>query len=437
LIVIAPIGGSSFDASGCSDVNDLGLVVGRNSINGVLTHFEWTASGGFRTPTHLPPFLAERRVNNRGDSVSGGTPHLVMADGALVPIPDPLGGVSTGQTDLNDALRVIGHGVPTGTSSGVFTWTASSGSTTVAIPAARFLNRINAHGRAVGHRLINGTDRKAFMVDLPTQAWIDLHSMLPGVGRSEALDINDHDVVVGYGPSGGSAGAFVWSATTGFVFLPGLAGGSTLDVGPRAIDNRGRVVGTARTGAGDYHAFLWDPAHGMLDLDALVGGGSFRLVEALDLSETGVIIGRGFYGGAWGPDRGFILNEPVGVKYCAATQNSAGCAAAISAVGSASLSANRLTLSASCLPASSFLFFHGPTQTQLPFANGFVCVSGGLTRIPPLGVSIGGLAQATVDLQAVGITAVGQRNFQCWFRDPSAGGANTNTSDALAITFVP
>ena len=35
------------------------------------------------------------------------------------------------------------------------------------------------------------------------------------------------------------------------------------------------------------------------------------------------------------------------------------------------------------------------------------------------------------------IAVTGTRNFQCWFRDPAAGGAAYNTSDGLEVVFVP
>lgn len=313
-MLIEPDGGGLFAASGCSDVSDLGLVVGRNWVEGELVHFEWTVGGGFTYPTHLPPG-GDRRVNNQGDSVfsSGSsiypsTADLVLADGTHVPIPEPLGGPSFGgKADLNDGLLVIGNGVSTGTTSGVFSWSPTTGSQGVLIFAARELRRVNASGLAVGNRLFNNTDTQAFVVDLPSQEWVDLHALLPALGGSEAFDVNDHGAVVGTGPDGQSLSAWVWTAATGFTFLPGLEGGPTQYVRPRAIDNRGRVVGSALTGAGDYHAFLWDPETGMTDLDALAGLAGFLMVEALDISETGVIIGRGFHGTAWGPDRGFIL----------------------------------------------------------------------------------------------------------------------------------
>ena len=147
-----------------------------------------------------------------------------------------------------------------------------------------------------------------------------------------------------------------------------------------------------------------------------------------------------FAGGSSGfgmPHAVVDVYEPVGLNYCLASPSSTGCAASIAATGSAGLAANDLVLSATCVPDQVFLFLHGATQLQLPFGDGFRCVGGGVLRISPAGLASGGLALRAVDLPAAGITSPGVRHFQCWFRDPAAGGAGFNTSDALTVELVP
>jgi hypothetical protein len=131
------------------------------------------------------------------------------------------------------------------------------------------------------------------------------------------------------------------------------------------------------------------------------------------------------------------IYEPIGLNYCLASANSTGFAGSISALGSRSLSASDLLLSVVGVPDQPFLFFHGGSQNQLPMGNGYLCVTGGLTRILPVGFGSGGLATAIVNLPTVGIVAPGVRNFQCWFRDPAAGGSGFNTSDAISVNFTP
>jgi hypothetical protein len=131
------------------------------------------------------------------------------------------------------------------------------------------------------------------------------------------------------------------------------------------------------------------------------------------------------------------IYEPLGTNYCVAGTNSTGCAASISGIGSVSLASNFLVLTTNCVPSNVFIYFFAPNQQQLPFGNGNLCVGGTITRILPPAFASGGVAQTFIDLASVGITTPGARNFQCWFRDPAAGGAQFDTSDAIAISFVP
>jgi hypothetical protein len=131
---------------------------------------------------------------------------------------------------------------------------------------------------------------------------------------------------------------------------------------------------------------------------------------------------------------------------CIATANSTGDAAEIGYAGSPSVAANDLTLLASQLPPGQFgIFYYGAAETQVSFGNGFRCVAPGgvgLFRFPPMSTGTTGTATYALDNtsppQASGqITAYSTWHFQFWFRDPLAGGANFNLSDALEITFCP
>lgn len=146
-----------------------------------------------------------------------------------------------------------------------------------------------------------------------------------------------------------------------------------------------------------------------------------------------------FAGGATASGASAVVDvyQPLGVVYCSAAPNSTGARVGISASGSASLAANDLVLNAYGVPNTPFLFFHGSTRVQTPFGNGYLCAGGGVRRIPPAATAVGGLAQLQVDLNAAQITTPGVHNFQCWYRDPGATGATTNTSDAIEITILP
>jgi hypothetical protein len=131
--------------------------------------------------------------------------------------------------------------------------------------------------------------------------------------------------------------------------------------------------------------------------------------------------------------------------YCTSTVNSSGNAATIACVGSLSVTANDMRLVAhGCPPGTRGLFFFGMQASQTPFANGWLCVSPiepGLIRVAPVMIRPTGSGQAVLDMTRLppyGTIAAGQtRYFQLWFRDLAGGGAGSNTSDALAITFCP
>ena len=136
----------------------------------------------------------------------------------------------------------------------------------------------------------------------------------------------------------------------------------------------------------------------------------------------------------------------VGSPYCVALPNSTGSIASISATGSNCVLLENLTLHASPLPPNQFgVFFYGVDQTQVPFGNGVLCVAGGaggIARLPIEQAGTFGEMEHLVDYSdppnaANEITAGSSFNFQAWYRDPAAGGAFFNLSDALAITFRP
>jgi hypothetical protein len=146
----------------------------------------------------------------------------------------------------------------------------------------------------------------------------------------------------------------------------------------------------------------------------------------------GVGAGAGVGGGAiWI----LTFERPVGSAYCAATANETGAPAAISASGSTSLAHGNLTLRAAPVPDRPYVFFHGANTAQVPFGNGFLCTTGGITRLGPPRLAAGNLAERTLTLPGDGLLAPGTRHFQCWYRD--AAGAGFNSSNALTVDLAP
>ncbi|MFT4541367.1 MAG: hypothetical protein ACI841_004586 [Planctomycetota bacterium] len=126
-------------------------------------------------------------------------------------------------------------------------------------------------------------------------------------------------------------------------------------------------------------------------------------------------------------------------SYCLSVPNSTSSIAQIAASGTSSVSRNDFMLSANPVPNQLGIFFYGPNQMQAVFGNGFRCVSGRLVRLPVVMGQTNSMTYAT-DWTAPpsiwGTVDAGETwNFQLWFQDPNAGGAQHNLTDALEVTF--
>ena len=132
--------------------------------------------------------------------------------------------------------------------------------------------------------------------------------------------------------------------------------------------------------------------------------------------------------------------EGVGFGYCSSSANSTGQPSSLSASGSYSLADQDLTLSASNAPvAQPALFYFGPSAIALPFGDGTRCVGGNTLRLNPIVTAAAGRFTKVVDFGAHGaqLAALAPAYFQCWYRDPAAGGAGFNLSNGLELHFLP
>jgi hypothetical protein len=139
--------------------------------------------------------------------------------------------------------------------------------------------------------------------------------------------------------------------------------------------------------------------------------------------------------------------SPCGAtSYCVAAPNSVGPGALIGSSGSTCTALNDFTLTCSGLPPNSNgLWFYGANAGQIPFGNGFRCVTGTVFRLgPPQTVSAQGSVSRFVDLNvppasggASAITPGSTWRFQFWYRNPAGGGAGYNLSNGLAAVFCP
>ena len=144
--------------------------------------------------------------------------------------------------------------------------------------------------------------------------------------------------------------------------------------------------------------------------------------------------------------------EPVncggpGMNFCPLTPNSAGPGASIGFLGSPSIAANDLILTAEDLPSNQIgLFYYGPNQIQVPFGAGNRCIGGTVSRLnPPVPTDLFGNAFRPVDYNHIGISggpnpivSMSTFNFQFWYRDPAAMTASGfNLTNGLELTFEP
>ncbi len=133
---------------------------------------------------------------------------------------------------------------------------------------------------------------------------------------------------------------------------------------------------------------------------------------------------------------------PVGASYCTANTNSTGVAAALTAVGSASLADDDFHLLVSGAPGGKAgLFLFGPNQGFVPLfsgSSGNLCLSLPIGRFPLTGTCELGSAHQRLDLPSLPQNILMQPgstwNFQMWFRDNDPG-PTSNTTDGLSMTF--
>jgi hypothetical protein len=141
---------------------------------------------------------------------------------------------------------------------------------------------------------------------------------------------------------------------------------------------------------------------------------------------------------------GVNVNCPPPTTFCTAAGNSFDPnGAQISFSGTTNVSLNNFGVVATSLPPNKTgLFFYGQNQTaQAPFGNGFRCIGNPLFRMPATTSDFAGDIQFMLDMNSLppgGQIHYAQTwNFQCWYRDPAAGGANYNASNGLSVQFCP
>ncbi len=148
-----------------------------------------------------------------------------------------------------------------------------------------------------------------------------------------------------------------------------------------------------------------------------------------------------------------VTLDELGVAYCGpGVVNSTGVAGEITAYGTANVPANQMELRAESLPPGAATFFIASQatgfQSGLPNSVGNLCLSGEIGRFVGPGQigSAGPLGRFTLELdlgafpspsQGLIPVQIGQTwNFQAWHRDTVQGGAVSNFTSGLSVTFL-
>jgi len=133
---------------------------------------------------------------------------------------------------------------------------------------------------------------------------------------------------------------------------------------------------------------------------------------------------------------------PPPTSYCIGAINSTGRGAHIGWQGTTSVAQNDFVLLASgCPPKKPGIFFFGKFQHQIPFGEGYLCITGFMQRLlPAVLTDAGGSASYALDFtnpaSAASLIEPGSEwNFQLWYRDPQAVGHGFNLTDALHAAF--
>jgi probable HAF family extracellular repeat protein len=156
----------------------------------------------------------------------------------------------------------------------------------------------------------------ATIIDAPGEAFVyteaDGMQMIPppsGATVMAAYAVNDSGRVAGSAYFGSSSNhAFIWSKGDGFRDLGGMPGSSTVVTVALAINKNGQVAGWGRATDGNNHAFRWTAATGMTDLGLLPGA---TQSVALGINGRGEVVGYSL--GADG-ERPFRWTEELGMQ---------------------------------------------------------------------------------------------------------------------------
>ncbi len=280
-------------------INDHGAIVGIAASSGKIGH--WPGQAYYWDPVNGLKIISmasktwgiARDVNNAG-FVTGYAMNLsesgvfiddepnvssfVWRDGVMIQVLPTLGGSHSFAFALNNALEplIVGTSKNTDNKYNAFQWQPSRGILPLATPDDQqsFATNVNEAGDIVG-----------WLGDVPS-------TYFPNYVRDPNGQANAPIAwLTGY-LEAFSSQAVLWkdNQIIELESLPGLPHSIALD-----INNAGQIVGFSATeGGGTKHAFLYDPALGMIDLNGLVPG-HVSLLAATSINDFGQIVAWGRY----------------------------------------------------------------------------------------------------------------------------------------------
>jgi hypothetical protein len=282
-------------------ISDNGWVAGSTADH---TAARWSSRSGLE---HIPLphefVLSEGTgINSKGDAVgvaftadSSRSIAFVFRQGKTSLLP----GEQARAEGINDAGEIVGQSKPPGQKVvGPVQW-KSNALLDLKICCAGTARRINGNDQIIGDTYDLQGHYHAFLWDAEHG-----YRMLTTAGEeySSALALNEHGEVVVRAVPGGL-----------FLYLDGRF--EPIDASLAAVRGLNKdevVVGSFGPKPEGQRAFVWDKAHGLRDLNALVGANSgWNLEVATSINDRGEIVGWGDHGGT--ENAGFLL-VPVGAQ---------------------------------------------------------------------------------------------------------------------------
>jgi probable HAF family extracellular repeat protein len=291
---ITDLGTLGGPGSGAAGLNDRGDVVGwSNRSDGRAAGFLY--SGGVMREVPLRPTA----INDNGDIVGQASNHAALyASGQVTDLGTLPGGAVSSAYAINNVGQVTGSSLRSGLGSGhdhAFLWTAGAMQDLgVLAPDYSLGQGINNQGDVVG-----GTTNPA---SASLHAFLFSGGVMRDLGTlggraSQALGINDAGVIVGTASaSNDAAHPFVYrnGVMTDLGFTGGFSQGTAW-----AINSHGDIVGDENHGTLPGDAFI-NTGGVSYDLNGLIPAGTgWVLHDAVDINESGQIVGTGSIGGVF------------------------------------------------------------------------------------------------------------------------------------------